>query len=105
MEKVLNLKIYGKEIVTEKNKFYVYSTKTKEGWISVRFTKDSGLAPGKGYHKLSCNISDLNLTTEKDDGVIYTTLYIKKGEIVEFTEEEKELMRAEHENKILNLLG
>ena len=105
MEKVLNLKVYGKEITTEKNKFCVYSTKAKDGYISVRFTQDSKLSPGKGVHKIVCDVEDCNLKSEKKYDKLYTILYIKKGEIAEFTEEEKELMKEEQQNKILNLLG
>ena len=110
MEKTIE--VYGKEIKSEDGKKKFISTSLKVGkdkngkneYVNVRFTQDANVKLVKGYNKVKFDTADSNVkTNHREDGTSYRVLYIKKAEIVPYTDEEKEKMSQRQEQAVLNL--
>ena len=83
------IEVYGKEIKKDNNKFISCSTKGKDEFINVRFTKESGYNAVKGLQKVEFELTDSNVKTTKGaDGKEYKTLYISKATRIEYTEKQ-----------------
>ena len=110
MEKTIE--VYGKEIKSEdgKKKFISASLKVgknksgKNEYVNVRFTQDANVKLVKGYNKVKFDTEDSNVKTQRhEDGTPYRILYIKKAEIVPYTDEEKQKMNERQQQAVLDL--
>lgn len=110
MEKII--KVYGKEIKSEDGKKKFISASLKVGkdkngkgqYVNVRFTQEANVKLVKGYNKVKFDTINSNIKTQhKENGKENRILYIKKAEIVPYTDEEKQEMNKRQEQAVLDL--
>lgn len=107
MEKIIE--IYGKELKNDKgSKFIAASWKRGNGedveYVNVRFTQDANIKLVKGYQKVKFDTKHSNVKNITDkDGNQRKLLYIKKAEIVPYTDEEKQAMNERQEKAVIDL--
>lgn len=110
MERIIE--VYGKEIKSEDGKKKFISASLKVGkdkngkgiYVNVRFTQDADVKLVKGYNKVKFDTADSNVKTQRrEDGSEYRILYIKKAEIIPYTDEEKQAMNKRQEQAVLDL--
>lgn len=105
------IEIYGKEIKKDNTKFISCSTKIEHEdktveFVNVRFTQDSGYTAVKGLQKVEFDMANANVKNIKgQDDKEYKTLYISKATGIEYTEEEKQLMREKQAKKVADLFN
>lgn len=109
MEKIIE--IYGKELKNDKgSKFIAASWKRGNGenveYVNVRFTQDANVKTVKGYQKVKFDTKDSNVKTiKRKDGKDQKILYIKKAEIVPYTDKEREAMNERQEQAVIDLFN
>lgn len=105
MEKIIE--VYGKQIENSKgNKFIACSVKLGKEYVNVRFTQDANVKTVKGYQKVKFDTKYSNVkTVKREDGKEQKILYIKKAEIVPYTDKEKETMNERQEQAVIDLFN
>lgn len=109
MEKIIE--VYGKQIENEEGEKFISGSlkvgKSKDGknqYVNVRFTKDANVKLVKGYNKIKFDTADSNIKSGKrQDGSQYRNLYIKKAEVIPYTDKEIAEMNERQEKAVLNL--
>lgn len=100
------IRIYGKEVKTEKNSFITFSSKINNRYYKIKFTKDvDGVPKRKGVYNLTVNTKDISVQNggkyEAKDGTIKDgtpTLWIKS--FVTITKVPQDVLDAENKKVV-----